>query len=184
MDLRYDAEPMRRAQQAAPDERVLWAGRPGRRWLPGFMALKPTMLLVTVIGMLAWMMRDEPERLTRNWENFTAALLVLATPAVVGLALGAWGLRRRNREVYAVTERRVLILRSDGTTREAVGLERAGEFRLVGRTLRLGGEDEAFRLGKGDLDGGLQRFERLPRLERLAEPARVMAIIKGAAPKA
>lgn len=185
MDERYDAEALRLARQAVmAGESVLWAGRPGRKWVPGLLASKPALVLVMVVGALAWRLREEPGILTRNWDTIGLALLILTIPAVVGLALGVRELRRRNREIYAVTARRVLILRADGTVRDAVGLERVGDFRRVGRDLWLGDVDEAYRQGKGDLDGGMRRFEQLPRLERLADAERVMAVIKAAAPKA
>lgn len=182
MDERYDPEALRLAREAAMEgETVLWAGRPGRRWIPGWMSLKPAMVLVMVAVSVGWSLRDEPERLMAGLDNLSVAFLILAIPAAVGLALGVRGLRRRNREVYAVTGWRVLILAPDGTTRHAVGLERADEFRRVGRTVSLGGEDEVWQSGKTDLDGGLARFEALPRLERLADAEQVMATIRRAA---
>jgi hypothetical protein len=97
------------------------------------------------------------------------------------LALGAWARRRRAREVYAVTARRVLILTPEGVVRHQVGLAAAGSFRLQGRTLWLGGLDEVVEAGKRDPDGGLARMDALPRLAWLADPERVMAAIRTAA---
>ncbi|MBX9459898.1 MAG: hypothetical protein KL785_00815 [Brevundimonas sp.] len=182
MDERYDAGALRLARAAAMEgETVLWAGRPGRRWIPGWMALKPALVLVMVAVWLGWSMRKEPEQLMGSLDNLGVAFLILAVPAAVGLALGIRNVRRRNREVYAVTDGRVLILAPDGGVRHAVGLERADEFRRAGRTVSLGGEDEVWRQGKTDLDGGLARFEALPRLERLADAEQVMATIRRAA---
>lgn len=182
MDERYDAGALRLARAAAMDgETVLWAGRPGRRWIPGWMALKPAIVLVMVAVLVGWNMRDDPERLLASLDNFRVAFLILAIPAAIGLALGVRDLRRRNGAVYAVTDRRVLIMAPDGTVGHAVGLERADDFRRAGRTVSLGGEDEVWRLGKTDLDGGLARFEALPRLERLADAEQVMATIRRAA---
>lgn len=181
MDVRYDAEALRLARQAsAPGEGVLWAGRPGRRWVPGWEVLHPAALLAVIVGTLSWHAWQDRANLADRWWFF--ALMGLIPGAPLGLLL--WLQGRRDREVYAVTDQRVLILHPGGMVRHAVGLERAGEFRLVGRSLWLGGEEAAVKRGKTDLDGGLARFDALPKLERLGDAERVMAIIKAAAPKA
>ena len=180
MDERYDAGALRLARQAAKDgEAVLWAGRPGRRWLPGWPMAHAIVPLVAIAWSFGSIMMDEPYRLqdARQW-LFLAAF---AAPFVLILGFHLWWRWRQGRPVYAVTERRVLILAADGTVRAAVGLEQAGEFRRVGRMVHLGGLDEAWRRGKTDLDGGLARFDVLPKLERLADAKRVMATIRSAA---
>lgn len=180
MDERYDAAALRLARQAAaPGETVLWAGRPGRRWLPDWPLLQAIVPLVGIAWGFGLIMIEEPYRLhdPRQW-LFLAAF---ASPFVLILGFHLWWRWRQGRPVYAVTDRRVLILSADGTVRDEVGLERAGEFRRVGRMVHLGGVDEVWRRGKTDLDGGLARFEALPRLERLADAERVMTTIRAAA---
>ena len=182
MDERYDAGALRLARQAAMyGETVLWAGRPAPRWIPHWMSLKPAAVVAMAALWMGWSLRDEPERLTASLDNFAVAFLVLGIPAAAVLAFGILDVRRRNREVYAVTDQRVLILASDRRVRHAVGLEQADAFRQAGRTVSLGGEDEVWRLGKTDLDGGLSRSAQLPRLERLADAEQVMATIRRAA---
>lgn len=182
MDERYDAAALRLARQAAAaGETVLWAGRPGRRRLPDGPTLYPATMLAVMIGTLGWHMRDDWDQPGRHWAIAGVVLGIGGTTMLALLALSLWNLRQRDRVVYAVTDRRVLILRLDGAIRHAVGLERAGEFRRLGRTVSLGGEAEAYRLGKTDLDGGLRRMELLPRLERLADAEQVMTTIRRAA---
>lgn len=183
MDERYDAEALRLARQAAmAGESVLWAGRPGRRWAPGW----PVALAVVPLAIIAWtfgsLVVNEPYRISEWWQWLVP--WVMAAPFALILGVHLWRMWRRDREIYAVTDWRVLILAPDGTPRHAVGLERADEFRRVGRRVSLGGEDEVWRLGKTDLDGGLGRFEQLPRLERLADAEQVMATIRRAAARA
>lgn len=180
MDERYDAEALRLARQAVmAGETVLWAGRPGRRWTPGWDVARPAVLLGVVAVAFGGIVLNEPGRINHAWQWFVPVVFG-ALPAIQ-LAFAIRAIRRRDREVYAVTDGRVLILGPDGAVRHGVGLGRSGEFRRVGRTVSLGGEDEALRLGKGDLDGGLRRFELLPRLERLADAEQVMATIRRAA---
>jgi len=183
MDERYDAEALRLARQAAMDgETVLWAGRPGRRWAPGWEVARPAVLLAVVAVAFGGVVLGEPGRINHAWQWFVPVAFAIV-PAIQ-LALALRTIRRRDREVYAVTDWRVLILAPDGAVRHAVGLERADDFRRVGRTVSLGGEDEALRLGKGDADGGLRRFDLLPKLERLADAEQVMTTIRRAAARA
>ena len=178
MDERYDPEALRLARQAADaGEQVLWAGRPGRRIWPGWPVFAPVAVVLLVLALLT---------LNGDWRGARPEIIALVVGMLVllkGLALipGLLALYRLRGEIYAATSRRVLILGRDGRVRHAVGLERAGTFRRVGRTVTLGGEDEALRLGRRDPDGGLDRFDQLPRLERLADAELVLATIRRAA---
>ena len=183
MDERYDAEALRLARQAVmAGESVLWAGRPGRGWAPGWGVAHAVVPLAVIAWTFVSLVVNEPYRINEWWQWLVP--WVMAAPFVLLLGVELWRRRRLDRAVYAVTDLRVLILAPDGTVQDAVGLERADQFRRMGRTVTLGGELEAYRLGKGDLDGGLRRSEMLPRLERLADAERVMAVIRAAALKA
>lgn len=178
MDERYDPEALRLARQAAgAGEQVLWAGRPGRRIWPGWPVVAPVATVALVFGLLT---------VNGDWARMRPGIIATVVVMVLlmkGLALipGLLMLRRRSGEIYAATSRRVLILGRDGTVRHSVGLEEADAFRRMGRTVTLGGEAEAAELGKRDPDGGLRRFDQLPRLERLADAEQVLATIRGAA---
>lgn len=180
LDERYDAGALRLARQAAMDgEAVLWAGRPGRRWLPDWPLAHAAVPLVAIAWGFGSIMIEEPYRMDdgRLWLFMSAC----AAPFALIFAFHLWWTGRRGRAVYAVTDRRVLILAPNGAVWDAVGLEQAAEFRQVGRMVHLGGVDEVWRRGKTDLDGGLARFDALPKLERLADAKRVMATIRSAA---
>lgn len=166
-------------QAAEAGETVLWAGRPGRRFVPSINLLAA----VGILGYLAWFWTTrliaDPWMFRHWWQwGVPPVTLLAALPMVLPAVLEA----RRRRAVYAVTERRVLILTPDGQVRHAIGLERVGDFRLSGSTLHLTDLDLAMEAGKRDMDGGLARFEALPKLERLKDPARVWRLIRSAAP--
>jgi len=183
MDERYDAEALRLARQAViAGESVLWAGRPGRRRAPGWGVAHAVVPLAVIAWSFGSLVVNEPYRINEWWQWLVP--WVMAAPFAVILGVHLWWMWRQGREIYAVTDWRVLILTSSGAVRSAVALAQAEQFRRVGRTVHLGGEDEAWRRGKTDLDGGLARFDALPKLERLGDAERVMAIIKAAAPKA
>ncbi len=165
-------------QAAEAGETVLWAGRPGRRFVPSI----NLMAAVGIGGFLVWFwvtkLIADPGMFRHWWQWFVPPVtLVAAGPMILPAVLEA----RRRRVVYAVTERRVLILTPDGQVLHAVGLEQAGGFRLSGSTIHLTDLDLAVEQGKRDLDGGLARFDALPKLERLGDPQRVWRVIRAAA---
>lgn len=174
-----DPEARRVARRAAAaGETVLWAGRPRFRFVPSI----NLMAAMGILGFLVWFWATkliaDPGMFRHWWQwgvppmTFLAALPHMA-PAVLEA--------RRRRVVYAVTDRRVLILTPDGRMRHVVGLERSGDFRLPGSTIHLSDLDRAVAEGRRDLDGGLARFEALPKLERLGDPERVWRTIRTAA---
>ncbi|MBL0968972.1 MAG: hypothetical protein IBJ02_07660 [Brevundimonas sp.] len=174
--MRTDPEALTVARKAAvPGERVLWAGRTsGLRW-PSHPVMHSGGMLIAVAGGTAWALG------TGYGVPRPAILMVLAVPVLVfaGLfALALWQDMRMAVKVQAVTDRRVMLIDRKGAVRAWVGLDRASEFRLVGRTLHLGGEQAAIDEGRTDLDGGLARFDALPKLEGLAEPEGVLALIR------
>lgn len=174
--MRTDPEALTIARKAAmPGERVLWAGRSsGLRW-PSHPVTHAGGMLMAVAGGTAWALG------TGYGVPRPAILTVLAVPVLVfaGLfAVAQWHDLRTATRVQAVTDRRVMLLDGKGVVRAWVGLDRASEFRLVGRTLHLGGEQAAIDQGRTDLDGGLARFNALPKLEGLAEPEAVLALIR------
>ncbi len=177
--MRTDPEALTVARKAAvPGERVLWAGRAsGLRW-PSHPVTHSGGMLIAVAGGTAWALG------TGHGLPRPAILMVLAVPVLVfaGLfALALWQDMRMAVKVQAVTDRRVMLIDRKGAVRAWVGLDRASEFRLVGRTLHLGGEKQAYEDGRADLDGGLARFDALPKLRGLADPEGVLALIHKAA---
>lgn len=174
--MRTDPEALTIARKAAlPGERVLWAGRAsGLRW-PSHPVAHAGVMAVAVWGGVSWALADAPA-LPRP-----AILMVLAVPVLVFTGLFAFALWQDHRmavKVQAVTDRRVMLIDRKGAVRAWVGLDRADEFRRAGRTLHLGGEKQAYEDGRKDLDGGLARFDALPRLRGLADPEGVLALIR------
>lgn len=177
--MRTDPEALTVARKAAmPGERVLWAGRAsGLRWPSHPVAHAGVMAVAVWVG-IVWALVDAPT-LPRP-----AILTVLAVPvlAFTGLfAFALWHDLRMAVNVQAVTDWRVLVIDRNGVVRQAVGVDRVNEFRLNGRTLHLGGEKQAYEDGSADLDGGLARFDALPKLRGLADPEGVLALIHKAA---
>lgn len=177
--MRTDPEALTIARKAAaPGERVLWAGRAsGWRW-PSHEVTHAGVMAMAVGGGILWALARQPG-LPRP-----AILLVLTIPVLLFAALFAvalWWDWRTTARIHVVTRWRVLIIDRNGVVRQGVGLERADEFRRVGRTLHLGGEKQACEDGRKDLDGGLARFDALPKLEGLADPEGVLALIRKAA---
>lgn len=177
--MRTDPEALTVARKAAmPGERVLWAGRArGLRW-PSHPVVHASVMAVAVWGGVSWALADAPA-LPRP-----AILMVLAVPVLVFTGLFAFALWQDLRmavKVQAVTDRRVMLIDRKGAVRAWVGLDRVDEFRLSGRTLHLGGEKQAYEDGRKDLDGGLARFDALPKLKGLAEPEAVLALIRNTA---
>jgi len=177
--VRTDPEALTLARKAAvPGERVLWAARAsGLRW-PSHPTIHAGVMMIAVAGGIAWAL----------WKGYglprPAILMVLAVPVLIfaglfGLAL--WQDHRMAVKVQAVTDRRVMLIDRKGAVRAWVGLDRADEFRCAGRTLHLGGETQAYEDGRKDLDGGLARFDALPKLRGLADPEGVLALIRRAA---
>ena len=174
--MRTDPEALTVARKAAmPGERVLWAGRSsGLRW-PSHPVIHAGVMAVAVWVGIVWALVDAPA-LPRP-----AILMVLAVPVLVFTGLFAFALWQDLRmavKVQAVTDRRVMLIDRKGAVRAWVGLDRVDEFRLSGRTLHLGGEKQAYEDGRKDLDGGLARFDALPKLKGLAEPEAVLALIR------
>ena len=174
--MRIDPEALTIARKAAvPGERVLWAGRAsGLRW-PSHPVMHAGGMLIAVAGGTAWALG------TGYGLPRPAILMVLAVPVLVFAGLFAFALWQDLRmavKVQAVTDRRVMLIDRKGAVRASVGLDRADEFRRVGRTLHLGGEQAAIDEGRTDLDGGLARFDTLPKLEGLADPDGVLALIR------
>lgn len=177
--MRTDPEALTVARKAAvPGERVLWAGRSsGLRW-PSHVVWQTGGALLATAGGIGWALG------TGHGLPRAAILMVLAVPVLVlaGLfAVALWHDQRTATRVQAVTDRRVMLIDGKGVVRAWVGLDRAGEFRRVGRTLHLGGEQAAIDQGRTDLDGGLARFDALPKLQGLADPDGVLALIRKAA---
>lgn len=177
--MRVDPQALTIARKAAaPGERVLWAAQArGLRW-PSHPTIHAGGMLIAVAGGIAWAL----------WKGYglprPAILMVLAVPVLVftGLfAFALWQDHRMSVKVQAVTDWRVLVIDRNGVVRQAVGLDRVDAFRLSGRTLHLGGEKQAYEDGRADLDGGLARFDALPRLRGLADPEGVLALIRKAA---
>jgi len=179
-----DAEALKRARLAtAPGERVLWAARVSRSRMPGFAVLKPAVALIAYVVAGAYPVVSDPEPFLSRWP-FLAAIMIPVVALAGWLALALHDERRRTEGFYAVTERRVLILAADGAVRHDVSLDQADAFRRVGRTIHLGGEDAVLEQGRTDPDGGLARFDALPRLERLVDPEGVLALIMRTAGRA
>ena len=183
MDERYDAEALRLARQAAaPGETVLWAGRPGQRWLPDWDVVMYAGVAVVVYGLLAFNFREDLEQLLDRPGPFAViAVLTVLAPGLGRLGVAIWWWRRRIGQIYAVTTRRVLILGPRGDVRHSVDLSRFDVFWRRERTLWLDDFDEVTARGRRRLDGGLFLLNEVPRLERLADPEGVMATIRRAA---
>lgn len=186
MDERYDAEALRRARQAAaPGETVLWAGRPGQRWLPDWDVTMHAGVAVVVYGLLALNFREDLERLLDRSAPLAAlAVLTVLAPGLGRLGVAIWWWRRRAAETYAVTARRVLILGPGGAVRHSVALGRIDTFRRRERTVWLDDFAAATARGRKRLDGGVFLLNEVPRLERLADPEGVLATIRRAAGRA
>lgn len=183
MDERYDAEALRLARQAAaPGETVLWAGRPGQRWLPDWDVVMYAGVAVVVYGLLAFNFREDLEQLLDRPGPFAViAVLTVLAPGLGRLGVAIWWWRRRIEQTYAVTAMRVLILGPGGDVRHSVELSRVDVFRSQGRTLWLDDFDEVLARGRKRLDGGMFLMNEVPRLERLADPEGVLATIRRAA---
>lgn len=186
MDERYDAEALRRARQAAaPGETVLWAGRPGQRWLPDWDVAMHAGVAVVVYGLLALNFREDLEHLLDRSAPLAAlAVLTVLAPGLGRLGVAVCWWRRRAAETYAVTARRVLVLGPGGAVRHAVALTRIDVFRRRERTVWLDDFDAVTERGRRRLDGGMFLLNEVPRLERLADPEGVLATIRRAAGRA
>lgn len=174
--MRTDPDALKVARKAAaPGERVLWAARaPFWRW-PAHDVVHAGVMALAVWWGILWALADAPA-LPRP-----AILMVLAVPLLVFTGLFAFALVRDLRtaaQVHAVTDFRVLVIDRNGVVRQAVGVDRVAQFRLAGRTLHLGDETQAFKDGRTDLDGGLARFDALPKLKGLEDPEGVLALIR------
>jgi hypothetical protein len=123
-----------------PDEQLLWSGEPDleavRRRLTSTRGRLPTvMILMIALALLAWLLNQRfgivdwagaialHQRLPGSIGNYVVATVaVLLALAVVGprLQLGRVALHQRQlaRYAYALTDRRLLVVRSGRVTRE------------------------------------------------------------------
>lgn len=163
---------------AVPGERVLWAGQ-APRWLwPGHAVWAVSGKLIVFASVPVWMWFQQGDALRAGVMMLLGGAAALLAAM---LALVLWLDDRHRPRVQAVTDRRVMLIDRRGAVRAWVGLDRAHEFRRVGRSLHLGGEKQAYEDGRTDLDGGLARFDALPKLKGLADPEGVLALIRKAA---
>src|SRR5690606_12791957 len=87
MSIDYDPEALRLASQArARDERVLWAGRPERRFQPSPMFWQAAGMLGVAVGAVAWNVITDPPILNHAWQYFVPVFLIGPFAAIFAVA--------------------------------------------------------------------------------------------------